>query len=74
MINHEITYDTVMKSSGVGGGGAGRAGLNECEASGKVVTARPPKRLAQLRSSLLFLQTGFADALQKFGKCLSNLW
>jgi len=27
-----------------------RAGLNECEAQGKVVTARPPKRLAQLSS------------------------
>jgi len=27
-----------------------RAGLNEHEAPGKVVTARPPKRLAQLRS------------------------
>jgi len=26
-----------------------RAGLNESEAPGKVVTARPPKRLAQLR-------------------------
>jgi len=27
-----------------------RAGLNEREAPGKVVAARPPKRLAQLRS------------------------
>jgi len=27
-----------------------KAGLNEREAPGKVVTARPPKRLAQLRS------------------------
>jgi len=28
-----------------------RAGLNEREAPGKVVTARPPKSLAQLRSA-----------------------
>jgi len=27
-----------------------RAGLNEREAPGKIVTARPPKRLAQMRS------------------------
>jgi len=33
------TYSTVV-----------RAGLNEREAPGKVVTARPPKRLAQLCS------------------------
>jgi len=30
--------------------GVGRAGLNEREALGKVVTARPPERLAQLHS------------------------
>jgi len=29
-----------------------RAGLNECEAPGKNVTARPPSRLAQLHSSV----------------------
>jgi len=29
---------------------ARRVGLNEREAPGKVVTARPPERLAQLRS------------------------
>ena len=28
-----------------------RAGLNEGQASSKVVTARPPKRLAQLRNA-----------------------
>jgi len=32
------------------GMGGVRAGLNEREAPGKVVTARPPKRLAQLLS------------------------
>ena len=30
-------------------GPVARVGLNEREAPGKVVTARPPKRLAQLR-------------------------
>jgi len=30
--------------------GTYRGGLNEREAPGKVVTVRPPKRLAQLRS------------------------
>ena len=30
--------------------GSGRAGLNERETPGKVVTARPPKCLTQLRS------------------------
>jgi len=37
-----LTNDTVPSG--------GRAGLNEREVPGKVVTARPPKRLAQLRN------------------------
>jgi len=38
-----------------------RAGLNEREAPGKIVTARPPKRLAQLRS----LSYALGSTLQK---------
>jgi len=39
-----------------------RAGLNESEAPSKVVTARPPKRLAQLRS----VSHALVSTLQKY--------
>ena len=46
-----------------------RTGLNEPEAPGKVVTARPPKRLAQLRSVLHAL----VSTLQKYRSKTSKL-
>jgi len=44
--------------------GAVKAGLNEREAPGKVVTARPPKRLAQLQRSKC-PRFNYAEALVK---------
>jgi len=46
-----------------------RAGLNEHEAPGKVVTSRPPKRLAQLRS----VSHALVSTLQKHQSKTSTL-
>jgi len=46
----------------------GRAGLNEREAPCKVVTARPPKHLAQLRS----VSHALVSTLQSTGKNRQN--
>jgi len=44
---------------------ASRAGLNEREAPGKIMTARPLKRLAQLSSVSHTLRVNFAKTLVK---------
>ena len=46
-----------------------QGGLNESEAPGKVVTVRPPKRLAQLRS----VPHSFVSTLQKHWSKTSKL-
>ena len=50
-----------------------RAGLNEREAPGKVLTARPPKRLAQLRSVSHALVSTWQKHRSKTSKQVENL-
>jgi len=47
-----------------------RAGLNECKAPGKVVTAGTPKRFAQLRSVTHALVSTFPKQLSKMSKLI----
>jgi len=49
--------------------GGGRAGLNEREAPGKIVTARPPKSLAQLSN----VSHALVSTLQKHRSKMSKL-